>query len=331
MDKIINCVGATVVISRGKVRRHLVSVTPTEDIFISLRSVETDYPVDLIEKILEIKGPGWVCEEISRDSNEGPLGTSIFYYTFAYVPEADFAGKRLLDFGSGSGASSMILGRLLPESSIIGVELEQAHIDIANRRAEFHGLTDRVRFLTSPSGDSLPEGIGDFDYIFLNAVFEHLLPEERTRIIPMLWSRLKPGGVLFLNQTPHRWSPIDSHTTGLPLVNYLPPALARLAANRLSRRGLAGDDWPTLLRKGIRGTSRGEIGEILASNSYAHTFLAPSQHGVSDEVDLWLKASTLRAGSPVRRLFTRASRLQLQLTGSCFVPYLSLAVRKDQV
>jgi len=51
----------------------------------------------------------------------------------------------------------------------------------------------------------------------------------------MLWSLLRPGGVLFVNQTPYRWRPLEYHITSLPFVNYL-PAFAAMRVARLSPR-----------------------------------------------------------------------------------------------
>jgi hypothetical protein len=42
-----------------------------------------------------------------------------------------------------------------------------------------------------------------------------------------LWRQLRLGGILFLNQTPHRYYPLEHHTTGLPLLNYLPERAVR--------------------------------------------------------------------------------------------------------
>jgi methylase of polypeptide subunit release factors len=54
---------------------------------------------------------------------------------FGYVGEEAFAGKRLLDFGCGSGASGLNLARLLPDLEIVGVELLPEFVALARRRA----------------------------------------------------------------------------------------------------------------------------------------------------------------------------------------------------
>ena len=71
--------------------------------------------------------------------------------------------------------------------------------------------------------------------MMLSAVFEHVLPEERDPVLDMLWSVLRPGGVMVVDQTPHRWFPQESHTTALPFLNYLPGRW------RSGRRSVAAD------------------------------------------------------------------------------------------
>lgn len=180
-----------------------------------------------------------------------------------------------------------------------------------------------IAFHASPSGESVPEGLGEFDYVLLSAVFEHLLPQERRTVLPKIWACLKPGGVLFLNQTPQRWCPVEMHTTGLALINYLPDGLAYRAAHRFSRRVHPEDDWQTLLRDGIRGAT---VREVLGILPGAAELLAPLP-GTGDRIDLWH-----RKLSPRYRLLKRSAWLALKLLkplgGEDFVPELCLAIRK---
>ena len=80
----------------------------------------------------------------------------------------------------------------------------------------------------------------EFDVIQLNAVFEHLVPQERKKLMPDLWQRLRLGGYLVLTETPWRWFPIETHTTGLPFVNYMPDRLALAAVRYRHSKSLAG-------------------------------------------------------------------------------------------
>jgi 2-polyprenyl-3-methyl-5-hydroxy-6-metoxy-1,4-benzoquinol methylase len=127
------------------------------------------------------------------------------------------------------------MARALPATSITGVELETDFLDIARARAEFYNL-QTLQFALSPPGDRLPDEIGTFDFIVLPAVYEHLLPHERKRLMPQPWGIPKKDGVLFIDEIPNRWFPLETHTSNLPLVNYLPDALAQSVVRSCSRR-----------------------------------------------------------------------------------------------
>ena len=128
----------------------------------------------------------------------------------------------------------------------------------------------------SPSGDSLPPELGQFDFIMFNAVFEHLLPHERPKLLPLVWQHLRPGGVLFLNQTPYRYSLVEVHTTGgMPFINYLPDSVTLWAARKFCKRVQPNETWNSLLRRGIRGGTVPEILGILGGSKHAR-LLTPS-------------------------------------------------------
>jgi hypothetical protein len=67
------------------------------------------------------------------------------------------------------------------------------------------------------------------------AVYEHRLPAERRTLMPQLSDHLWAGGILFINQTPHRWFPYEHQSTALWGTNYLPRPLALASARRFSR------------------------------------------------------------------------------------------------
>ncbi len=76
-----------------------------EGTFMPHGSCETAYPVGLIEAILGVKGPAWLCDEIQRDENPLYVESELRYSILGFVSEQDLAGKRLLDFGCGCGSS----------------------------------------------------------------------------------------------------------------------------------------------------------------------------------------------------------------------------------
>jgi 2-polyprenyl-3-methyl-5-hydroxy-6-metoxy-1,4-benzoquinol methylase len=308
--------------------KHTISVEPRDGLFTPIKQWETDYPLELIEHVLQVKGPAYLCDEITRDENPLYVQHSFRWDILSYTREEDFAGRRVLDFGSGSGASSMVLARMFPETTIVGVELLPELVELARHRAAFYGVEDRVSFQLSPDSNRLPLGIGEFDYIIFSAVYEHLLPRERQTILPLLWSHLKPGGVIFLNQTPYRWFPIELHTTNLPLINYLPDRLTHYCACRFSNQVRRNASWSELLRQGIRGATAREIAKLLNREGRKAEFLNPSQLGVKDPIDLWYGLSSTIRQPLTKKLMMWGFRAIKAVTGVTMIPALSLAIRK---
>ena len=284
---------------------------------------ETAYPIDLIQLILDVKGAAWVCDEIARDEDRAYVALHLEKEMRAYFHFEDFEGKRILDFGCGSGASTMLLAKMFPTSEIVGIELEKDLVRIAKRRRE-HYKFENVKFLESPVGTDVPAELGSFDLVVLSAVYEHLLPDERKVILPKLWSMLNKDGVLFLNQTPHRWFPLELHTTSLPLINYLPDGLTLKTSRKFSPRVNEDDSWEFLLRAGIRGATVREIKGLLKGAE----ILKPTLTGLKDRVDLWF----LTTNPDNLKMLKQSARLILKsinaMTGIAIVPELTLAFRK---
>lgn len=312
----------------GGKRSRLVVTMRDPGAYVSFNGCETSYPVDLIEQILCTKGPAYVCDEILRDEDHSYVESRLREDMSVFLDPAQFDGKRILDFGCGSGASTMALARLFPSASIVGVELEDRLLEVARARARLHRFAD-LEFMVSPSATELPERIGEFDLVVFSAVFEHLLPRERGPVLVAVWRAVGPGGVLFINQTPNRWFPIEDHTTGLPLLNYLPDRLAHWAARRFSRRVAPDETWEGLLRKGIRGGSERGILSLLASDgTSAPERLEPKAEAIGDSVDLWYHRSANRLRF-AKSLLRRVLRFAHAVSGRCPVPaYLLMMFRK---
>lgn len=310
--------------------RQRVVVEPNDAaMFMPWRSIDTAYPIELVQAILNAKGPAYLCDEILRDESPTYVQASLERDLFAYRSREWFTGKRLLDFGCGAGASTLCLAKLFPASEIVGVELDATLLELAQRRTLYYGYR-HVRTMLSPSTLELPDGLEGFDAVILSAVYEHLLPEERAQLLPKLWNLLNPGGVLFLNQTPHRYFPLESHTTGLPFINYLPDRLALVMARRLSKRVRGGESWDNLLRCGIRGATEGEILAVLSSSGARPLLIEPDGDGIRDRIDLWFMALSPDRHRFVKRAIKAAMKLFRRTSGVTLVPMLSLMFQKPE-
>lgn len=307
-----------------------ITVNPHKNLFVPIRQCRTDYPLSLIQLILDIKGADYLCDEICRDIDPQYVQRDLEQDLTAYFEKSDFAGKRILDLGCGSGASSMILARMFPTTKIVGIELEEELLRIARARLQHYGYKN-IEFHLSPSGNDLPPSIGEFDFVILSAVYEHLLPEERETVMPQVWSVIKPNGYLFLNMTPHRYFPIEHHTTGMPLINYLPPSLALAVSRKFSKRIDPTESWEIMLRRGIRGATENEILKILRKvPEYRPVLLEPLKNGLKDRIDLWYSALNQQKLKIVKKSikgFMKGLRL---VTGITLVPNLSLVIKKQE-
>ena len=302
--------------------RHHLSVWPERGHTVPHREWVTSYPLPLVLDIHATKDLN-VCDEIMREESPRYVERRLRHAVLEYVDAESFAGKRVLDFGCGSGASLLVLSRILPRCELVGVEIDRRLIELARRRACHFGV-DAVQVLQSPSPETLPAGLGKFDFIMFSAVFEHLRPHERRELLPLVWQHLRPGGVLFLNQTPHRYWPVETHTTGgLPFINYLPDRLALGYARRWAKRIAPTESWSSLLRRGIRGGTVGEIMGILGGDARAG-LLDPR---TGDRIDLWHR-SLSRRHARLKRAMRAALKVNKWLSGLEIVPTLSLAIRK---
>jgi SAM-dependent methyltransferase len=306
----------------GNKRRVVLKPKTSRWVAPSGSSCVTSYPDELIEAIARTKAFGDICDEILREESDWYVEKNLTYALLSYVAPEWFDGKVVLDFGCGMGSSTMILARKFPRTQIHGAELEPSLLAIARLRQRHYRATNVLLF-QSPSGDRLPEEVGQVDAIVMSALFEHLLPAERRALLPMLWDRLRPGGILFVTETPHRFWVIEGHTTRLPLLNYLPDSMALWATRRFSRRYPPDVKWDFLLREGIRGGTVAEIRALLRGGRQ----LEPTRL-VRDRIDLWYAISCASRPSPLKRVLRSGLRAIRKATGLTITPGVDVAFLK---
>lgn len=286
--------------------------------------VVTTYPLELITRIFEVYGAAHTCDEISRDTDDAEASLDVRLSVESYFPDNVFGEPlRILDFGCGAGSSTMALARLFPHASITGIDLEQEHIDIARMRSAHLGLDARFMLAATMSATDLGR---PFDFVFLNAVYEHLLPKERPEVMSRVCRVLRPHGYIVINQTPHRWFPIETHTTGMPLINYLPDRVVRLLVHSWSERKEKGENWEQLLRAGIRGATPNEVLSNVRLVDPSAKLLTPIRVA-RHQAGIWYAAKRVRIGKlrnrPLRAAIVVADTLGLP------APYITLVIQRS--
>jgi SAM-dependent methyltransferase len=315
----------------GRTRVTLRPAPEASNDYIPRLSCETSHPEEVPLFLEHGVSFHWLCDAISRVEDPDYVLGVIQHQLFSFCHPHEFRGARVLDFGCGTGASTLGMAALLPESQVIGVELDPDLVTLGKRLAANRCLSN-ITFETSPTGDALPKDLGSFDYIMLSAVFEHLLPLERRLLMPQLWDSLQRGGVLFVNQTPHRWFPCDTHSTGLWAINYLPDRLAHWYARRFASMNSSINrsmEWNVHLRGGLRGGSERELMRLLTADDRAPgAIMQPVASGLRDRAEYWLSSTSARFRS-AKKMITVLYRLTDYLFGTVPSVNLEVAIRKD--
>ena len=296
--------------------------------FIPRASCETSLPLDVISAFLEVSF-AWLCDALARHDDPEQLKRLLGQQLLAYFDASDFRGKRLLDFGCGSGASTLWIGAMFPETEVVGVELNPGSVELAQRVLAARRLSN-VRFLLSPDPKSLPPGIGSFDFVMLSAVYEHLLPEERRQVMPLVWSSVNYGGVLFVNQTPYRYFPYEHHSTELWFINYLPDRFSLFLARNLSKVNPdvnKSRDWTVHLRGGIRGGTEAQILSNLRLPGTGRPTIIQPRSG--DRAAYWLAGTNPERHRLLKRSLAGLFRLTDKVFGTVPSMNLDVAIRKD--
>lgn len=132
--------------------------------------------------------------------------------------------RQLLDFGCGTGASSVALAMVLPEVRCYGADINPVDVSIARARAQLYGVADRCRFESLDEGDTLPIPSDGFDLCVCCSVLEYVTDQNARKFcVGEMVRAIVPGGLLFMT-VPNRLYPIEVHSRKFGW-NYFPRLL----------------------------------------------------------------------------------------------------------
>lgn len=106
---------------------------------------------------------------------------------------------RVVDLGCGWGTFDFALADRVAE--VVGVDFSERSIEICERRL-LEDPKDNVRFLHADAGDTGLTG-ETYDVVLAADLFEHLYPDDSSRVAREAYRILRPGG-RFVTWTPHR-------------------------------------------------------------------------------------------------------------------------------
>lgn len=168
-------------------------------------------------------------------------------------------GERVLDLGAGIGSVGLCLARRNPDCTIVGVELQPALAQLAERNAARNGLADRVRTIIHDLAHPLPQAFSLFDQVvtnppYLAAAVADPSPDrskalatvessaDLARWLEVATTALKPAGTLTMIYRSDRLEEIVAHLVrlgrGSLTIKRLPPA-ARVLVRARRGEGLS--------------------------------------------------------------------------------------------
>ncbi len=137
---------------------------------------------------------GYQPRENERLQDQAGTLVEVLHWDTAYAP-----GSRVLEAGCGVGAQTITLASRSPHARFTSVDVSEASIVEAKRRADRAGLTN-VEFR---QGDvfELPFGVESFDHVFVCFVLEHL--SRPLEALALLRKLLRPGGTMTVIEGDH--------------------------------------------------------------------------------------------------------------------------------
>ncbi len=189
------------------------------------REYATRYSERVIRMLIERKGPRraplyFDFKETRGRHFLGPL--------FRYLRERGARDLVVLEVGCSFGHMLEYLADQPEVAAIHTFDTDGAFVTLTRTKVEELGLA-RVREVLHLTGDAtrrLPWRDGAFDLVVVVGVVEHLPPDSRRAQVDEYYRVLAPGGHIALLDTPNRWFPLETHSVGLPLVQWLPAPVA---------------------------------------------------------------------------------------------------------
>jgi SAM-dependent methyltransferase len=105
-----------------------------------------------------------------------------------------------LDLGCGGGDVSVELARLAPDGQVLGIDLDEAKVELARAEAAAAGISN-VRYRIADVMDPLPE-VECYDVAYLRFVLTHLT--DPAAALTNVVRRLAPGGVVIVEDIDFR-------------------------------------------------------------------------------------------------------------------------------
>ncbi len=290
------------------------------------REYPTVYSARVVRMLVERKGalrapPYFSYKETRGRHFLGPL--------FAYLRARGCRDLSVLEVGCSFGHITEYLAEQPEVREISTFDTDPSFVAMVRAKVEELGLARvrEVRLLSNDETRRLPYPDARFDLVLVVGVIEHLPARGRHEIVEEYYRVLAPGGHIAILDTPNRLFPVETHSIGLPFVQWMPARLA-FAYAKLGRA------------RRFRGVGYGEFvadGTGWRNASPAACLPSSGRRGLEDVTEEagygWsFFRDTARSRTRKRLLpafaLTCAALRRLRLPPSLALPYLNLVFRK---
>lgn len=248
---------------------------------------------------------------------------------FRYLAARGARDLRVLEVGCSFGHITEYLNDQPLVKEIHTFDVDGPFVEITRTKVEELGLgkVRRVLHLTDEHTTRLPFPDGAFDLVLAVGVVEHLPALDRHRYVDEYYRVLAPGGHIAILDTPNRLFPLETHSVGLPGIQWLPPRLAFGYARLLRGNRVLGVSFEEFNSGAWRNAS---LRECLPSGGWRGIV------DVTEDAVYGWRFFRDTARSPIRRAVLPIFAVlcgtlgALRLSPSLALPYFNLVFRKRE-
>ncbi len=290
------------------------------------REHATRYSERVVRMLIERKGarrapPYFSYKETRGRHFLGPL--------FRYFRARGVRNLSVLEIGCSFGHMTEYVAEQPEVGELYTFDTDPAFVAMTRAKVEELGLA-RVRDVEQFANDEtrrLPYPDARFDLVLAVGVIEHLPLRNRRAQVDEYYRVLARGGHIVILDTPNRLFPLETHSVGLPLIQWLPPRPAYWYARLGRPRKFREVRYEDFVADGT-GWVNATLGECLPSTGMRGLLDVTEEAGYgwrffSDTA----RSRTRRTLLPLFAVMCAALRAAGQPPSLC-LPYLNLLFRK---